>query len=58
MPQKRAKDLSRRELETIVAAIQAALWFDEHGDPDLDKQWTPDTLDDIALVMDSFGLCP
>jgi hypothetical protein len=58
MPQKRAKDLSRRDLETIVNAVQVILWFDEHGYADQDKEWTPATLEEIAEVLEMAGLKP
>jgi len=47
-------DLNHEELEDIVMNIRDILW--PRGKTD--ESWSPDTIDQIASVMDSYHLRP
>jgi hypothetical protein len=60
---KRPQDLERHELETIVDAVQQALYLD--FDPEHQVHWNPatewegaDTLDQVAAALREHGMIP
>lgn len=54
---KRPEDLSKEELEEVVSGIFDAM-FVEDGEIDPDKEWNPDTHDEVREILDRFGLSP
>ena len=53
--------LTRGELAAIVKRIQAELWLDTRSPQtvwDAHKEWDEETLEEIALHLDVFGLRP
>ena len=55
---KRLKALSRDALAEIVAGVVLAMYVDEDGNVDLETEWSPDTLDWIAAVLDDADIVP
>lgn len=53
-PKLQAADLNREELEDIVEKIRDTLW--PRGKED--EPWSPDTIDQIASVLDEYHLRP
>lgn len=64
---KNAKELTRKQLLAIVLYIQEILWADTTPDDetldeidiwDPDKEWEPNMLEEIALILKHNGLRP
>ena len=53
-PKLTARDLSHAELAEIVDSIRGTLWPSGRTD----ESWSPDTLDQVALQLQSYGLEP
>ena len=51
---KNPNELSYEELRQVVQGVLEALY----PDADPDAEWSPDTLDDVALVLATAGLTP
>jgi len=51
---KKPNELSQEELRQVVQGVLEALY--PEADPD--AKWSPDTLDDVALVLATAGLTP
>lgn len=55
---KHPRDLTHSQLIELVTVIQVALWFDDAGVWDRDKEWHIGMVEDIAAIMHMFGLRP
>lgn len=53
-PRLTAKDLTQEELVELVDSLVETLW--PRGNRD--ESWTPDTIDQLALKLQSYGLEP
>jgi hypothetical protein len=51
---KTAQDLTRNQLELIVNSIRRILWPSDCPD----SEWSSDEIEQVAEIMDSFGLNP
>ena len=57
----RPKQLGQKKLAALAADLQYCLWhdYDEKGEFwNPDKEWDADTLEDVATIMDLYGLAP
>jgi hypothetical protein len=54
---RRAQDLTREELEEFVTGVVDVLFLKD-GELTPDKGWSADTPDEVADVVDRFGLRP
>lgn len=45
-------------LLSIVRTVQEVLWLEANGTWNADKEWTPDTLDEVADALINEGLRP
>lgn len=50
--------LSKAQLVDVIMNIQGILWGDDNGDPDPDREWEVDTIENVADAMIRKGLCP
>jgi hypothetical protein len=53
-----ADSLARSCARAIVQRIQDLLWLEYDGSHDPDKVWDTETIEQIAALMDEYGLRP
>ena len=55
----RVKGLSGKDMKNLLMSILQEMYYDsEYGKWNLDKEWSPSTLDEISFHLDAYGLVP
>ena len=56
---RKPEQLNLNECRTLIRAIRRVLYWDaKNGRWDPDKEWSIDTVEEVALAIDEYGLIP